>query len=514
MMELRKYQQDSVDEIRTALAKYRHVCFQLSTGAGKTLIFSYITLKSQRFNRKVLILSSRTEILIQNGGALQSFGLVVDYINPKCKDVPENNCAIAMAQTLRRRIEQQKWRDYIKSIELLIIDECHECVGDFIFGYLSDKCFVLGVTATPQRSGNMAQLGENYRALVTGISIKELIQLGYLAKAHHYSIVAPKLDDIQYDSSIGDYNQRQLAKRFESRTLYRGVVSEYKRLVNGKKAICFCVSANQCVEVTKEFIANGVSAKYLLSSPNEDFDALSGERNELIAQFKRGEFQVLVNCQCLTAGFDDKSVEVIILNFATVSVSRYRQAVGRGSRVTDTKKEFYILDCGENYKRLGMYDENIEWCLWHTTSSGNGVPQLKECDPNKPDINGKKGCGERVPMTMKVCPRCGRIFVTEKHEYDMYLEEVVETSEKDTLQSFVARKKQEGWKMSRIMVAVALANADNVKKAFIQAYMILNPSKTEYDAIKFYFVWNKNVWSKIEHKKELKNNAENQPTIL
>ena len=37
---------------------------------------------------------------------------------------------------------------------------------------------------------------------------------------------------------------------------------------------------------------------------------------------------------------------------------------------------------------------------------------------------GNKGCGRLVPMSCKICPACGRVFITEKHEYQLYLEEV------------------------------------------------------------------------------------------
>lgn len=473
--------------------------FQLGTGGGKTLIFSHIALLSQRYNRKVLILSDRSEILMQNGGALQRNGLDVQYISPKHRNIPTVNCVCSMSQTLKRRIEKTDWLEWLKTVELCIVDECHVCTHEFVYPLLSEKCFVLGVTATPSRSGQQPQLGDTFRAMVQVISIKQMIEQGYLSSVRHFSIAAPKLD-VSIDYSTGDYNQKELAKRFESRTLYSGVVREYIRIARGVKAICFCVSSRQCIEVTKEFNENGISAKYLLSNSFDEDAEYSGERNEVIEQFKNGEFDVLVNVNCLTAGFDCPDVECVILNFATVSMARYRQAVGRGARVTPTKKEFIVLDCGDNWRRLGLYDADVEFSLWHSTGIGNGMQALKECDTTKVDINGRYGCGERLPVSFKVCPRCQYVFRTEKHEYEMYLEEVKENAE-DDIDRFVAEKRKDGWRTSRIMVAVCLANADNVRKAFIKAYMVLNPSKTEDDARKYWFVWNKQVWSKIKHKR-------------
>ena len=136
MITLRDYQQEAVDEIRTALKQYRRVLFQLNTGGGKTIIFSYIALCSQKYSRKVLILSNRTEILRQNGGTLSRIGLDVDYISPKHREIPQKNVVVGMSQTLRRRLQSEEWREYVKSIELLICDEAHCCDHDFIYDYL------------------------------------------------------------------------------------------------------------------------------------------------------------------------------------------------------------------------------------------------------------------------------------------------------------------------------------------------------------------------------------------
>ena len=41
---------------------------------------------------------------------------------------------------------------------------------------------------------------------------------------------------------------------------------------------------------------------------------------------------------------------------------------------------FTVFDFGGNVDRLGNYDDNREWSLWHEAKkSGGGVPPLKEC---------------------------------------------------------------------------------------------------------------------------------------
>jgi superfamily II DNA or RNA helicase len=500
---LRPYQETAVKELREALAKYRRVIFQLGTGGGKSCIFSYIAFSSQKYNRKVLILSDRSEILKQNGGALQSWGLDIDYISPKHRDLPKKSVVCAMSQTMKRRVEKQEWRDYLKTVELLIIDEAHTQTSDFIHPYVSANCFVLGVTATPQRSGHMKQLGEMYHALVTGVTTKELIAGGYLSKCHHYSIAAPSLEGVHIDSGTGDYNKRQLAQRFENHTVYAGVVDEYIRLTPDKKAICFCVSSEQAIGMTSEFCAKGISAKYVLSGDFDSDGLYSGKRSEVFDDFSKGKFQVLVNVGIATAGFDAPDVEVVILNFSTVSLPKYLQSVGRGSRVTPNKNEFYVLDAGRNYARFGLYDADRTWLLWHDEHSSTGMQQTKLCDPQVRDENGRFGCGCLQPSTVKVCKECGYVFPTEKFLYDCHLEEVFDTSE-STIEKFVAEKRLSGWKMTRILVQVCLANPDNERKAFMEAYKILAPDKTMQQANGYWYIFKKNVWEKVKHKQQPK----------
>lgn len=503
MIRLRAYQERAVEEIREALNKYRRVLFCAPCGMGKTICFSYIAGKQYNLDRKVLIISNRCEILEQNGGAIENFGINIAYINPKNKKIPKDKIVCAMAQTLKRRVLKPEWEEYIRSFDFYIIDECHSCDSDFIHPYIGEQAFLLGCSATPVRRSHQAQLGYFYKAMVESVSVKELIGLGYLSKSHYYSIVAPSLDGLKIDSGTGDYNRQQLATRYESKKLYVGIVDEYLRLTPHKKAICFCVSARQAIDMTKEFLDNGVSARYILSGSFDEDSTYSGKRDEVFEAFKRNEFEVLVNVSVCTAGFDQRDIEVVILNFATVSLSKYLQAVGRGSRITDTKHDFYVLDAGCNVSKFGVYEAERKFCLWHDDHKSSGVMALKECDTTKKDCNGKFGCGQLVPSTVKVCPACGYVFRTEQYEYQLHLEEVAENNEDDTIAGMVAKRKMDGWSTARIMVQVCLRNAGQERKAFIEAYRVLNPHKDINDALKYWYVFKKQVWDKMKQRRRV-----------
>lgn len=490
MKQLRPYQETSVNEIREALMKYRKVLFQLPTGGGKTFIFSYIAYSSQSYGHKVLILSNRSEILMQNGSALKDMGLDVEYINPKRRNIPQGRVLVGMAQTLRRRIEKAEWREWLQSVSLCVVDEAHVADCDYIYPFLGEKCFRLLVTATPCRQGKQAQLGEFVDAMVTGVSVKELIGLGYLSPARHFSIAAPRLDDVEMDSNTKEYNQKSLARKFEDKRVYEGMIDEWFRICPERKTIVFCVSSTQAIEVTKAFVERGVEARYLLSGKFEDDSQYSGVRSEVIDDFKRSDFQVLVNVGVAVAGFDCPDVDCIVANFATTSQSKWRQACGRGARIADEKKDFIILDCGDNIRRLGFYEQDLQYSLWHDVSCGGGLQPMKVC-PN---------CQEMIPSTLRDCPKCGYHWVTEKESVQLHLEEVASGAEGTDLATWAAQKKLEGWSLHRILIQTCLSNVDNEKKAFFEVYTTLYPEKGESGASRYWFIFKKQFWEKIKHK--------------
>lgn len=471
----------------------RRVILCAPTGAGKTIMFAYIAKNAVAKNTKTLILSSRTEILKQNAEKLEMNGLYLQYISPHNKYVPTTNIAVAMAQTLRRRLEKAKisedWRQYVKSIRLLIIDECHENISNYIFPYLSDSCYVIGVTATPKRYGSQLQLGDLYSKIVDEVNVAELISLGYLVPAKSYTFQAPKLDDVAFDHVNGDYIQKQLAKKYEDKEHYEGVVSNYMRICNHTKAVVFCVSSEQAISITQEFIAKGIKAKYILSGAFDTDSKLSDEREQLVKDFRNGRIEVLVNVGILVAGFDAPEIETVIMAFATQSTTKYLQALGRGSRIAPLKYHFNILDFGGNINRLGFFEDVRTWSLWHENKVGGGIPPVKECPE----------CFRFIPTTRMECPFCHHIFKTDKEIYEVELEEIVagETDErKMSVPQWAAFKKRQGWSTQRILITAMMRNPTNKRKAFDEARKVLRTEKGDVISPQYYFFLKKNVLDK------------------
>ena len=489
-MELRKYQEDIISEARQALSKHRHIIVQSPTGSGKGVLIGSMASMSKY---RVLILAHSEEILKQDAGHARKWGIRTDEVFAKTRKRPDGQCCCMMAQTLRQRLKKPEWSDWFDSFGFIILDECHRAEFDFVFEQPSvEFTYVVGLSASPARYGQMRQLGMDYGAVVVGPQVSELIRDGYLCRCRLFSLDAPSLDDVEWSYGRGDYNLSQMAAKFKSRARYVGAVENYQRICPGEKTLVFCCSSEQTIELTKSFREAGIEARYCLSGDFDEDEELSGERKEVVEAFARGEFPVLVNFGLFTTGIDIPDIKVVMLMFSTTSLVKYLQCLGRASRIADGKDgEFICLDFGRNYERLGRYEDDREWSVWHRTSAGGGPAPVKECP----------GCGRLVPVSWTDCQFCEYHWPTQQETYRAELQEIVaREEEEETLEQYVARRKLDGWSNNRILVAVCLKNADDQKSAFMRACDVLRTKHGANISPKFWFFFKKEILSKVKVK--------------
>lgn len=474
MIELRPYQDKFVKDIRVAFKQgFNSILNQLPTGGGKTVIFSYIALNTAKKGNRVLILTDRDELLKQAGGSIKEFGLNPSYIKAGTKFIDyRRNVYVAMSQTLRNRIKQKEWAKFIKDdIDLVIIDEAHIQEFNYLFesGLLKGKK-VLGFTATPSRSGKMRQLGMDYEKLIRGAEPKDLIDLGYLLNCDTYKFDSPDMNGVEINSLTGDYRESAMYKRYDNSKTYQGLVQNYKKYTEGKKMIVFCCNVEHAIKTTIKLNEAGYRAKFVSSKKSrpkevasvtlfdedgygteraefekyksklkeyyfyeENYKKYSGSRSQIFKGFKNNEFEILVNCDIATKGFDEPSIEVVAVYRSTQSLTLWLQMLGRGSRIFKNKESFTVFDFGGNVDRLGNYDDNRVWSLWHEArKEGGGVPPLKQCGLTstgrliKSTSDVEKGCTRMIMASLQLCPYCGFKYPEKKEakEVELTLSEI------------------------------------------------------------------------------------------
>tara|TARA_R110000851_G_scaffold203517_1_gene355370 strand:- start:425 stop:1816 length:1392 start_codon:yes stop_codon:yes gene_type:complete len=430
MINLRPYQNEIISSLRTKIKKgAKHLIMCAPTGAGKTIMFSYMIKGAVSKGLKCLILTDRTELLTQSGGALNNFGLDFSEIKPTNKPTVLNgNLYIAMAQTLSRRIKQELYVEWFDNLDLIIIDEAHKQTFNNLIEYVNKNTIVIGATATPLRDKNQKSLHNFYQTLTDEVSVLDLINLGYLS--------APKTFGVSVDLSNVktkgmDYDTTSMGNMYDESKMYDGVYQNYMRLTPNKKALIFASSVKSSKKIVSELINKGLPAKHI------DGNTPKKERKEVLEWFVNTKDAMLSNVGILNAGFDCPSIEVVILYRATKSLPLFLQMVGRGSRTTETKKEFTILDFGNNIKTHGHWQEERAWSLIKKKKR-EGIAPIKECSK----------CKSIVLAQAKECNYCGFVFPINKKEIEKI--NLINLKFKAKFDKIIEKQKLNGYKSSWI----------------------------------------------------------------
>ncbi len=355
--ELYPYQTKAIEAILDGLHGLedgQNLLYQLPTGGGKTVIFSEIAARFIREGRgKVLILTHRVELLHQTARALLGIQVPTRIIDRKVQELDDQDqytCFVAMVETLNNRLNENE--GYLRNIGLVIVDEAHYNAFRKIFQYF-DQVTILGVTATPLSSNKNLPLYENYSRLIVGESIAELIRMGYLAKPTTYTYDV-NLQSLKVGID-GDYTISSLDALYSLYHMQDKLLQAYEERAAGTKTLIFNSGIATSRRVYEMFRTKGYPVRHLDSTFSEQ------ERRETLAWFKDTPDAILSSVSILTTGFDEPTVETIMLNRATRSLTLYHQMIGRGSRVLPHKDAFSIIDLGLNAQRLGLWEAPIDW---------------------------------------------------------------------------------------------------------------------------------------------------------
>ncbi|WP_026729827.1 DEAD/DEAH box helicase [Flavobacterium denitrificans] len=355
--ELYAYQKGDIDAIFDRLDNAppkHHLLYQLPTGGGKTVIFSEIVRRYLSNNdKKVVVLTHRIELCKQTSKMLKGFGVSNKIINSKVKELPDQNdysCFVAMVETLKNRINDEKL--HLDNIGLVIIDEAHYNSFRKLLNSFKNA-FILGVTATPLSSNIKLPMHQSYDELIVGDTIGSLIDKGFLARATTYS----------YDVGLtslkvginGDYTVKSSDDLYTNTMMQEKLLHAYTERSLGKKTLIFNNGIHTSLYVYDTFREAGYDIRHL------DNTSSSEERKDILAWFKKTPDAILTSVGILTTGFDEPTVETIILNRATKSLTLYFQMIGRGSRKLPGKDEFTVIDLGNNAARFGLWSEPVNW---------------------------------------------------------------------------------------------------------------------------------------------------------
>ena len=283
---------------------------------------------------RVLVLAHRSELLDQASDKLQkTTGLQTALEKAQSTSVGTwNRVVVASVQTLQqeKRLSQFS-KDYFDTI---VIDEAHHSVtGGYqtIIKYF-DKAKILGVTATADRADNR-KLGEVFQSVAYEYSLATAIRKGYLSKITVQTIPL-EIDLKGIEVQTGDYSASSVGTALDP--YLDQIADKMMEYCKGRKTLVFLPLIATSKKFTQLLIQRGFKA--------HEVNGQSEDREQVKEKFAKGEYDVICNSMLWTEGFDEPSIDCVIMLRPTKVRSLYAQAVGRGTRLFNGKKELLILD--------------------------------------------------------------------------------------------------------------------------------------------------------------------------
>lgn len=410
-MKPRHYQKSAIEEILNAFGSHERICYTLATGGGKTALFSFLC---KEFiggsNKRVLILAHRTELIQQTVNTLFDIGMRSEAVVASKKYLNHSaQIYVAMIETIYNRIKKNPY--FLPPVDLIIIDEAHIMVFVKLLEYFPNVK-VLAVTATPCTEitektfreighGEMMEykqkfgMHKHYEHLIQGYEIESLINDGNLVPELVFKDTQIKREELVFDNKTSE---------FKPEHNYSGkmcAVTNYEKFAKGKKTIIFTASTKANIMLLNDFKEKGYDNVRIFDSVNKEE---SGNRAEVLKWYKNTPDAILINTGVFTTGFDEPTIEAVILDLSTASLAKYLQMVGRGGRSTTKilKSVFILIDLGGNVDTFGKWSEPRDWSEYFYYTS-KCLPKKEALDK----ITHCEACDHIIPATALICPFCG-----------------------------------------------------------------------------------------------------------
>lgn len=399
-MILRPYQDSIICQTRAAMNQgFKRPLIVAPTGSGKTVMFSYFTSQAVQKGNRVLILAHREELLDQIGETLSKFKVHHSYIASTRPYDPASMVQVGSVFTVINRLNS------IRRPDIIIVDEAHHAATSTTWGRVIShfKTWVIGVTATPTRlSGE--PLGDVFDHMILGPTVRELIGQGALCPYKYYAPTTIDMTGVR--SQMGDFARGETLKVVDRPSITGSAVSEYRKLLSGKRAAIFCVSVEHSEHVAAQFREAGIPAASLDGKMDRPL------RRSLVSRFKSGDIKILTNCSIITEGFDLPAMDGVILLRPTMSLSLFLQMVGRSLRPYENKNHAVILDHVGNIQRHGLPCADREWSL------NTGIKPTRKATDSGPPVKICERCFGAQPSGKPSCIYCNHVFESKTRKID------------------------------------------------------------------------------------------------
>jgi type I restriction enzyme, R subunit len=369
----RYYQQIAINRTIEAIAKGENrILLVMATGTGKTFTAFQIIwrLWKSGAKKRILFLADRNILVDQTRvNDFKPFGSKMTKIKQRQIDT-SYEIYLCLYQAVTGNEEAKNiYRQFSAGFfDLIIIDECHrgsaseDSAWRDILEYFSSATQI-GLTATPRETeevSNSLYFGDS----IFTYSLKQGIEDGFLAP---YKVIRIDFDtDLsgwkpkpgqrdKYGKEIPDqvFNQRDFDRTLvlEKRTeLVARIISDYlKSSDRFAKTIIFCETTDHAERMRVALVNENAdlmaeSSRYIMRITGDDAQGKAELDNFIDPESKYPT--IVTTSELLTTGVDAKTCKLIVLDQRILSMTKFKQIVGRGTRIDEDygKMFFTIID--------------------------------------------------------------------------------------------------------------------------------------------------------------------------
>lgn len=386
------HQESLRDRTRAALAKHGRVILTAPPGMGKTRTAKWILGASanrepnERQSGRSLFTVHRRGLVDNAVSSFEEEPSLPHGVIMSGRDASYGKrIQVASIDTLLSWFVEKGGYQNDVTFDLIVFDESHSHHPKFakFLKYHDAKreelglhpAYVIGLTATPQAKG----LADVYKEIVQGPSTQWLIDNGYLSPFRYFRATEGKLGLLVKRGS--EFTKDSVSLAMDG--LAGDLVRDWKKFAEGRPTVGFFPRRSHAKDAAAQLEAAGLRVEYVDgNTPDED-------RKRIFKHLNRHYIDYLCNVQVVERGTDIPRIGCVQVCTAVGSVVRWRQMIGRGSRVHPEKTDCLVLDHGGNLKRgLGFFEDDPLWSLDITT----------------------KEPGEAGARPTIECPKCSAIY--------------------------------------------------------------------------------------------------------
>ncbi|NQV98129.1 MAG: DUF3427 domain-containing protein [Rhodospirillales bacterium] len=324
---------------RTREAGYTAGLIVLATGLGKTWLSAFDAANYER----ILFVAHREEILEQ---AMLTFRLMRPDDNfgrytGTDKDLTAN-ILFASIQTMGRVAHLRQFSP--DAFDYIIIDEFHHAAARTYRGLIEyfTPQFLLGLTATPERTDGGDLLGLCQENLVYRCDVFDGIQRDLLSPFHYFG-VPDEVDYAQIPWRGRGFDEDSLTEALATQARAQNALEQFK-IHGGKRALGFCCSVVHAKYMAKFFLDAGLRSVAVHSGTG------SAPRTSSLEDLQAGNLDVIFAVDMFNEGVDVPLIDTVLMLRPTTSAIIWMQQFGRGLRKAAGKDVLKVVDYIGNHR--------------------------------------------------------------------------------------------------------------------------------------------------------------------